>query len=416
VQSGWYQTLIEHWDGTSWSVAVSPNVSPAQGNLLYGATCTSGMDCWAVGEYYSSSSSNVCNDFGCGYQTLTEHWDGLSWTIIPSPNNSPSPDDCVSIHECFEHNTLDAVACTSASDCWAVGNYFNGQFGEGGVPTLIEHWDGISWNIVASPSTSDRPYDFLNGVSCLSTSDCWAAGDGGGQTLIEHWDGISWAVVSSPNTSTQHNDTLSAVTCVSASNCWAVGDYYAGSSHPDQTLLEHYGVPVRQIGAVSRMGHGAAGAYDVDLTDGRAIECRSGGPNGDYTVVFSFANTLTSVSGASISSGTGLVISSDIDGNDPHNYIVSLTGVVNAQTISVTLTNVSDSAGGLSSAISAQMGMLIGDVNASRRVDAADVSSVRQQTLQPVTATNFRNDLNASGRIDAADVSIARQQTLTSLP
>jgi hypothetical protein len=39
-----------------------------------------------------------------------------------------------------------------------------------------------------------------------------------------------------------------------------------------------------------------------------------------------------------------------------------------------------------------------------------------QQTLQPVTATNFRNDLNASGRIDAADVSIARQQTLTSLP
>jgi hypothetical protein len=62
------------------------------------------------------------------------------------------------------------------------------------------------------------------------------------------------------------------------------------------------------------------------------------------------------------------------------------------------------------------MGVLLGDVNASRRVDAADVSLVRQQTLQTVTTSNFREDINASGRIDAADVSIARQQTLTSLP
>jgi hypothetical protein len=62
------------------------------------------------------------------------------------------------------------------------------------------------------------------------------------------------------------------------------------------------------------------------------------------------------------------------------------------------------------------MGVLVGDVNGSKRVDAADVSLVRQQTLQNVGLSNFREDINASGRIDAADVSIARQQTLTSLP
>jgi hypothetical protein len=62
------------------------------------------------------------------------------------------------------------------------------------------------------------------------------------------------------------------------------------------------------------------------------------------------------------------------------------------------------------------MGVLVGDVNASGRVDAADVSLVRQQTLQPIDSTNFREDVNTSGRIDAADVSIVRQQTLTSLP
>jgi hypothetical protein len=110
------------------------------------------------------------------------------------------------------------------------------------------------------------------------------------------------------------------------------------------------------------------------------------------------------------------VSGSSIDPADAHNYVVNLTGVVNAQTITLSLTNVTDSAGNFSPAIPASMGVLLGDVNGSRRVDAADVSSVRQQTLQSVTNSNFREDINASGRIDAADVSIARQQTLTSLP
>jgi hypothetical protein len=174
------------------------------------------------------------------------------------------------------------------------------------------------------------------------------------------------------------------------------------------------GVPLTRV--VSRKTHGSAGTFDVDLTSGSGIECRSGGPNGDYTVVFSFANPLSSVTSVSVSSGTGSIANSNIDSNDVHNYIVNLTGVTNAQTVTVGLTNVSDSAGNFSSTLSASMGVLIGDVNSSRRVDAADVSSVRQQTLQTIDASNFRNDINVSGRIDAADVSIARQQTLTSLP
>jgi hypothetical protein len=169
---------------------------------------------------------------------------------------------------------------------------------------------------------------------------------------------------------------------------------------------------------VSRKIHGSAGTFDValPLTGSLGVECRSGGTNSDYTMIFTFANPLTSVDGAGVSSGTGTVSSSNIDSTDAHNYIVNLTGVTNAQVIKVSLTNVSDSAGDFSGAVSAQMGVLLGDVNASGRVDAADVSLVRQQTLQPVTLPNFREDVNASGRIDAADVSIARQQTLTSLP
>jgi hypothetical protein len=133
-------------------------------------------------------------------------------------------------------------------------------------------------------------------------------------------------------------------------------------------------------------------------------------------LVFTFAHPLTSVDRASVTSGAGSVSNSTIDGIDARHYIVNLTGVANAQTVTVNLTNVSDAAGDFSHSVPISMGVLLGDVNASGRVDAADVSSVRQQTLQDITNSNFRNDLNASGRIDAADVSIARQQSLTSLP
>jgi hypothetical protein len=133
-------------------------------------------------------------------------------------------------------------------------------------------------------------------------------------------------------------------------------------------------------------------------------------------MIFTFTNTLTSVGNASVTSGTGMVSSSNIDSTDAHNYVVNLTGVTNAQVITVNLTNVTDSAGDFSSTVSASMGVLLADVNASARVDAADVSLVRQQTLQPISSSNFREDVNASGRIDAADVSVCRQQTLTSLP
>jgi hypothetical protein len=59
------------------------------------------------------------------------------------------------------------------------------------------------------------------------------------------------------------------------------------------------------------------------------------------------------------------------------------------------------------------MGVLLGDVDASGRVDSTDVFQVRQQTLQNTNSSNFRMDVDGSGRIDSTDVFIVRQQTLT---
>jgi hypothetical protein len=180
-------------------------------------------------------------------------------------------------------------------------------------------------------------------------------------------------------------------------------------------------------GVVSRMAHGSAGTFDVNFplppnSSPRGVECRTGvnGANGNYSIVFTFANSLTSVAGATVSShnpsnGTGSV-SSTLLGPGPNQCTVSLTNVSSAQYLTLTLNNVTDVAGNNGNVVSPQLGFLVGDVNASGRVDSADVSSVRQQTLQTVTTSNFRNDLNGSGRIDAADVSVARQDSLTSLP
>jgi hypothetical protein len=389
-------TLIEHWNGTSWSIFASANPS-TQHNVLNNVRCVSASDCWAVGYYAASNGTD---------QTLAEHWDGTTWAVVASANVGGAASDFLS-----------AVSCASSTDCWAVGYYLVGT-SPYNDQTLVEHWDGTSWTIVTSPNATTNTPNDLNSLTCVSASECWAVGQyiepSGArtdQTLIELWDGNSWSIVSSANTSATQANTLNAVTCASASQCWAVG-FYVGGTY--QALTEFI-APVQLVNVVSRKVHGGAGTFDIDLTNGNGIECRSGGANGDYTLVFTFANPLTSVDGASVTTGTGSISTSGI-GPNPNQYTVNLTGVSNAQYLGVTLSSVTDSLGNFSSAIAGSMGVLVGDVNSSRRVDAADVSLVRQQTLQPVTSSNFREDVNASGRIDAADVSVVRQQTLTSLP
>jgi hypothetical protein len=267
---GVLQTLIERWDGTSWAIVGSPNTSAAQNNILYGVTCASASDCWAVGYRYTGST----------WRTLIERWDGTSWTIVTSPNTSASQHNylfgvtCVSASDCWavghynvdgvnqtlierwdgavwtvvsspntsaaQNNRLTGLSCVSASDCWAVGFYRVGSIGQ----TLIERWDGTSWSLVGSPNTSSTEANYLYGVTCVSASDCWAVGyyqrgTDPAPTLIERWDGTSWAIVSSPSTSSTQNNLLAAVTCVSASDCWAVG-YYDNGGFLFQTLIEHW--------------------------------------------------------------------------------------------------------------------------------------------------------------------------------
>src|SRR5207249_2942832 len=135
-----------------WSIVPSPN--PNTYNILGGVAAVAANDVWAVGYSNTNGTSP--------YRTMILHWDGSSWSIVPSP--SPGTID----------NELQAVAAAAANDVWAVG-YYDGLI-------LIEHWNGASWNIVPSPG-----YSRLYGVAAVASNDIWAVGYRPGGTLIEHY-------------------------------------------------------------------------------------------------------------------------------------------------------------------------------------------------------------------------------------
>jgi hypothetical protein len=187
------QTLIEHWNGSNWSVVPSPNPAGKTYVVLNGVAAISANDVWAVG--HSGDPSTIP-------QTLTEHWDGTRWSIIPSP--SPGT---------YNGNVLNAVAAVSSSDVWAVGWYQSGQTGqEGGALTM--HWDGTQWTVV--PNTSRWQ---LYGVTAISSNDVWAVGE---QSIL-HWNGTNWSTVSFPPPPGDSYQVLTAIDAVSANDIWAVG-------------------------------------------------------------------------------------------------------------------------------------------------------------------------------------------------
>jgi hypothetical protein len=176
VKSGRNRTLVEQFDGTGWSVVPSPNRGPGA-SFLNGVTAIAPNDAWAVGTHDLASTAQA---------PLVEHWNGTSWSVVPSPY--------------FHHSiqtTLGDVSAVSANDVWAVGSYFS-ERRRGYVP-LTEHWDGTAWSIVPAPSPGPD-YEF-SGVTALAPDDVWAVGLSAnglvGGPLAELWNGSAWSIVDS---------------------------------------------------------------------------------------------------------------------------------------------------------------------------------------------------------------------------
>ncbi|MDQ6654234.1 MAG: hypothetical protein M3Y80_00275, partial [Verrucomicrobiota bacterium] len=91
--------------------------------------------------------------------------------------------------------------------------------------------------------------------------------------------------------------------------------------------------------AASRKTHGT-GTFDINLPLGSTpgVECRSGGGTGDHTLVIGFSNPIATAT-ANITGGTATVVSTAISGNT---VTVNLTGVADVQTVTVTLSDITD--------------------------------------------------------------------------
>ncbi len=165
---------------------------------------------------------------------MFEHWNGQHWSIV----KSPTPGGLQSL--------LNGVVALSANDIWAVGG---SDSGGGKYPnlTLIEHWNGQHWSIIPSPSNAKSVLNSLSSVTAVTASDVWAVGYSPniypqqGQTLVEHWDGMQWRIIPSPSPGGAHSNYLNGVTQVPrSSKIWAVGFIGSGFA-PDQTLTEVWG-------------------------------------------------------------------------------------------------------------------------------------------------------------------------------
>jgi hypothetical protein len=256
------KTLIEHWDGTHWSVVPSPNTS-ASINILEAVAAVTGNDVWAVGigitgssttpliEHWNGTAWSIvtnpgttvgglggvavvsANDVwavGTGLtgdedSTLTLHWNGVAWSLVPSPNVGPEV-----------NNGLAAVTAIASDDVWAVGTQQPTSLTA--AHTLTLHWDGTAWSIVPSANTNQTSSNHLLATAALASDDVWATGFTPSIALAEHWDGNSWSVVPTPIITGASSPFLSGAVALANGNVWSVGQFFQNARSRSRTLTE----------------------------------------------------------------------------------------------------------------------------------------------------------------------------------
>jgi hypothetical protein len=213
-----FNTLTEHWDGTSWSVVPSPTVANSGSNTLTGVTALSTHNVWAVGYYFDNKGVR---------KTLIEHYDGTSWTIVPSPNPGGVSD------------ALLGVTGVAGSDIWAVG-FTSAGFG---YDALLLHYDGVSWTEATAAPDAGSAEDVLAGVAQDGSGNVWAFGyhviGSDYRTLVEYWDGANWTVSPSVNGADGVVTVLRGGSVLS-NDVWAAGFDYRVSDGRYKEYTEHF--------------------------------------------------------------------------------------------------------------------------------------------------------------------------------
>jgi hypothetical protein len=214
TEDGPFSTLVEHWDGHTWSVVPAANPG-SSGNSFYGVLAEPSGNVWAVGQQTGASGPD---------QPLIEAWDGKQWTVVPSPSHGTKSGALFSIDGSNDH----LVAVGQTEDAVAAAQ------------PLIETFDGSRWSDAATPLI---PSGFTSLWSVARDgAETWAVGtfndpaSGNDQTLAIQGTHGSWQIVNGPNPSTTDENRLGGVTAV-GNTVWAVG-YYKDDGR--KTLIERH--------------------------------------------------------------------------------------------------------------------------------------------------------------------------------
>jgi hypothetical protein len=219
--------LAEAWNGTSWTIEATANPGGEEMTELTGVSCTRRDACVAVGWYWNSSDVLV---------TLSEVWNGTSWTIAATPNPTPRHGSAF---------LLDGVSCTAPDACRAVGDWEGfDRAGAVGAP-FAEVWNGAVWKLQSMPNPKGYGGGIPNGISCSGSRGCVAIGHhdnvhGVSVPLAERWDGRAWAIRPLPNPAQASDSYLNGVSCSAAHACTGVGYYYESLAGRNVALAERW--------------------------------------------------------------------------------------------------------------------------------------------------------------------------------
>jgi hypothetical protein len=279
----------------------SPNSS--LGNDIFATAAISPNDVWAVG------ASNLSGPTGID-RTLAEHWNGSSWSIVPTPNPSST-----------FFGDLSGVAAISTNDVWAVGFYQIDSLGD--INTFAEHWNGASWSL-STATRNPTNFSLLLSVTAVSSTSVWAVGTyfsaGTFLTLVEQWNGVSWTQFSSPNPTSFDNE-LFSVSAFSATDIWAVGSTEAVSGANLQSLAVHWnGTSWSQVSTPNQPGNneliwvnGLESGHAVGVGYGNFVSGVSPRQGEAWNLLSAGGSTIATVSGP----GTGDNVLLGVDRSGP---------------------------------------------------------------------------------------------------
>jgi outer membrane protein OmpA-like peptidoglycan-associated protein len=218
--------------GGTWSNVNAPlpsdAVTSSQDNTLDAVTCTSPVDCVAVGSYVNTSPTSTCTNKDC-LQGLVDVESSGTWAAVIAPlppNATSSPQN---------GNSIATVTCTSTSNCVAAGSYVD--TGANNDPLLLVETSS-TWAAVVAPLPGDASVDpntdSFASVTCVSQGNCVAVGqyDNAQQDpegLIDTETSGSWSSTTAPvpgDADTAMPDVaLASVSCTTLTSCVTVGSY-----------------------------------------------------------------------------------------------------------------------------------------------------------------------------------------------